>query len=294
MATTVPFLDFRNFTGINNVKDKFSLHLNELSEATNVDLDDAGVVVRREGQVKKQSGEFKSVFATDYMLIAVKDGDLVRVSDDLTSSTVLRADVGDMKMSYVEVNDNVYYTNGQAIGYIENLESKEFTAPDTEGRIRTPAGHLIEYFHGRLYVAKGNIVYYTDPMNFAQVRKRKGFIQLDKYITLMKAVDGGMFISDGNIKFLSGSSPENFVVHIMANYNAIKGEIIDGSFLGGETPIAGKVLYMLTEKGFCVGLSDGQFFNLTKDRYTNITATGASGVHRVVNGISQFVTITEN
>lgn len=294
MATVVPFLDFRNFLGINNVKDKMFLNPNELQEATNVDINDAGVIVRRKGWVKKQSGKFNSLFATNNMLIAVKDGDLVWVSDDLYSSTVLRANVGNTKMSYVEVNGKVYYTNGQIIGYIENFESKELPEPNRAGRMKTPAGHLIEYYRGRLYVANGNIVYYTDPMNFAQVNKRSGFIQLNGYIKLMKAVAGGIFVSDGNIKFLAGESPKNFMVHTVANYDAIVGKIIDGSYLGGEVPVNGKVLYMLTEKGFCIGLGDGQFFNLTKDRYTNITASDASGVHRVFNGMSQFLTIVEN
>ena len=110
----------------------------------------------------------------------------------------------------------------------------------------------------------------------------------------MKAVENGIYVGDNKIKFLAGETPDNFVVHTVADYNAIKGKIIDGSYLGGEVPITGRILYMLTEKGFCIGLNSGEFFNLTKDKYTDIDATGGSAVHRIINGTSQFLAITEN
>lgn len=293
MATISPFVEVGAFKGINNVDDTISFGAGFLSEANNVDIDNQSLISRRSGYTLKLAGNFQSIFGGSNILLAVKDGNLVEVDDDFSSYNILHSNVGTLPMSYVEVNNKIYYTNGIVIGYVQNGESYQLKEPAETGRSKLPAGHIIEYYHGRLYTAKGNVIYYSDAMNLEQIQTRKNFIQLNSRIAMLKAVRDGLYTADGSIKFLSGMIPNEFSVNILSNYNVIENTAVrmDGSYLNLGNPIDGKVIYMATERGFAIGMNGGQFINLTSKYYSDINGARGSGVYITEQDKNKYLVI---
>ncbi|MGZ8317509.1 MAG: hypothetical protein ACXWVD_00270 [Telluria sp.] len=90
----------------------------ELADATNVDIDDSGQLMRRSGQVLKVSGACHSLWASGELCLYVKDGALYRLHSDY-SSTLLVSGLAPHAMHYVDVNGRIYYSNGAQTGIVD-------------------------------------------------------------------------------------------------------------------------------------------------------------------------------
>jgi hypothetical protein len=260
-------MKWQGFSGINNRHRPEELKPGELSCARNVDIDDAKRLRRRDGYDLAVAGNYHSLWSDGSVCLVVKAGSLFNVNTDFSTS-LLRVNVGDSPMSYVSVNGVVYYTNGSVIGYIENGADYQFSTPSTSFKLAPPAGQLIEYFNARLYIAQGPVLWFTDAMAFNRVDMRKGFKQLPSDIQMVRAVDGGIFVSDqGQTYFLSGASPEKFLLNSVcsASIPVMGPATIQGVKFSNE--IKGSVAFFTTEDGLCAGLSDGSVIQLTANTY---------------------------
>jgi hypothetical protein len=131
-----------------------------------------------------------------------------------------------------------------------------------------PAGHLMEFYNQVVYVAVGNLIYCSDPTFPAQYDYRKGIIPFKSRITMLKAVDDGLWISDSeSIYFLNGSTIWDFSFQPRQASPVIErsATTIDGRFLGTDSN--SKSVIMLTPSGICLGANGGNFLTPTADRY---------------------------
>lgn len=261
-------LTWKAFKGLNNRQRPEELKHDELSLARNVDIDDAGRIKRRDGydDIATLVGNYHSLWSDGSVCLAVKSGVLYRINKDKTE-TALRGNVGDSTMAYVSVNGSVYYTNGTVIGYVEDGSDNQFAVPTDSFKIVTPSGQLIEYFNGRLYIAKGSVLWFTDALKFNQVDMRHGFKAFPTDIQMVLAVDGGLYVSDEEATyFMSGPSPEKATLTDVCK-PAIPGS---GSVLKGtkfSKELKGMVAFFSTEDGVCMGLSDGSTVPITLHNY---------------------------
>lgn len=102
-----------------------------------------------------------------------------------------------------------------------------------------PPGQLLEYYKGRLYVAADDILYCGDPYS-DYYDGRHGVYQFEGFITLLRAVEGGLYVADGHHHFLRGDSPMEFsLVKNIIEGNAIiyTDAIVDGQYIGGKEGI---------------------------------------------------------
>jgi hypothetical protein len=283
-------------SGINNVADKTRLKEGELLYATNVDISDKGEPSRRNGIVKKvtPAGQVHSMWGDNKMCFYVENGVLKRLNNDYTS-TVLRTDVSNYHMSFTEVNDKYFYSNPAAIGYIYNGESKIFATPTKEFRHAPQPGQIVEYFNGRLYIARNEIIWYSDVNYFGEVDRRTNFITLENEITMMKAVDDGLWITVGDINrqntyFISGATTETQSLKRFAGYGCIEGsdvKIKDGQKVGEG--LSGTVIMWTSNQGICIGANSGNFINVTDGRYNVANRRYGAGIFRDENGFSQYI-----
>lgn len=260
-------MKWQGFSGINNRQKPEELKPGELSYARNVDIDDTKRLMRRDGYDRVAVGNYHSLWSDGSTCFVVKAGNMFSVNSDF-STTLLRVNVGDSPMSYVSVNGVVYYTNGAVIGYVENGVDYQFAAPSVSFKVAPPAGQLIEYFNGRLFIARGPVLWFTDALAFGRVDTRKGFKQLPSDIQMLRAVDGGIFVSDQEqTHFLSGASPEKFLLNgvCSASIPVTGPATIQGNKFSNE--IKGSVAFFTTEDGLCAGLSDGTVIQLTANTY---------------------------
>jgi hypothetical protein len=266
MAETA--LKWKSFKGLNTRQRPEELKPEELSIARNVDIDDAGRLTRRDGydDISTLTGNYHSLWSDGSICLVVKGGNLYQVNTDW-SETTLRINVGDSTMAYVSVNGTVYYTNGVVIGYIEDGTDKAFTDPGVTFKISPPPGQIIRHFNGRLYIAKGPVLWFTDAMAFGRVDTRTGFKQFPSDIRTIRPVDGGLFISDADETFfMSGPSPDKASLKTVGKAAITGSDLsIQGRLFSKE--IQGSVAFFTTEDGICMGMSDGTVISMTSSTY---------------------------
>ena len=87
-----------------------------------MDIDNEGKAKRRTGYTRKYtpSGKIHSMWSNDRICLFVEGSTLKRLNADYTASTI-RDGVSTLPMSYVDVNENVYYSNATVNGYVDSL-----------------------------------------------------------------------------------------------------------------------------------------------------------------------------
>jgi len=289
-------IDFSNFKGINNVDDALNLADDELAEASNVDIDNRGKIQRRNGYTKKYTptGVLHSLWSNDRICLFVDGTSLMRLYEDY-SSTVVRSNVTTLPMSYVDVNEKIYYSNASVNGYIENGLDVAFSDPGIKFKQAPKPGQHIEFYNGRLYIARNETIWYTDAYALGRVDMRSNFISMKDEVTMLKAVDDGIYVSIGDINdrssviFLGGSTPEEFTYKVVADYGAIEGTAVKpkSAFIGDG--IEGQTVLWTSRKGICLGANGGRLTNLTAQRYVVPNNRFGAGLFRLQNGIPQYI-----
>lgn len=137
-----------------------------------------------------------------------------------------------------------------------------------------PAGQLVAYWRGRLWVADGAILYYSEPHAY-ELFDLRHYVEFPGPITLLAPIDeqtgGGLFIAASEqTGFLGGASPEEATYTPLLDYGAILGTLqyVEGT-LFGDGDLGGRMVPMwASTAGICVGLPDGSVRNITEGRYS--------------------------
>lgn len=234
--------------GIDNRSPETAIPSGTVREAVNVDIDD-GKVSRRSGYQLAQSGDFRQLFTPGHgqFLLAVKNGNLVRMNAALTAATLVTA-VADV--SFCEFNDNVYWSDGISRGRI-----------DTDGVAHAwglpvpPAPQASAYATGGLDAGDYQVCYvYASALE-------EGGASLASQVTV--AAGGGILLSNipNNIAtdlikvFVTGANGDVFYQHSLLPTSAY------ATFLVGVAPL-GKQL----ETRFMQPLPAGSILRAFKGR----------------------------
>lgn len=110
-------ISVERFQGLNNILPPHRTPIEFLKAAVNIDIDDSGGISKRAGYTKVDSGKYHSVWSDGSRCYAVKNGDLVNISDGLEISTIL-AGVGEEKISFDSFEGTVYFSSIRQNGII--------------------------------------------------------------------------------------------------------------------------------------------------------------------------------
>jgi hypothetical protein len=193
-------------------------------------------------------------------------------------------------MNYVRPVDKIFLTNNNVIGYVEDGVYVDFTTPTETYKSLMKPGHLIEWFNGRLYVAQGGEVWFSDAVYPGSTDERKNFKQLGGYISMMRAVKDGIYVSNSKeTYFMAGLDPGEAALVKVAGYPAVLGSDvkIDGDRLGRD--ISGRAVLWLSPLGICAGLDGGTFINLTQNFYRPTSLTESRAMLRMVGNFYQYL-----
>lgn len=304
---TEPFLDFRNCLGIDNVTPVNKLTPTKkgffVQKAENVDINDDGELLRRQGFVNSYGGNTHSIWANEDsdLVLFVEDGTLKKWNADM-SSTILLHYVGDSRMEYVEVNKIVYFSNEQVVGFIKNGEVNPFSTPTEKFKIKMKGGQAIEYFKARLYAAKDNVIRYSDVLDLTRMDERSDFIQMEDRVTMIKGVDSpqgsGLYVGTRKkVYFMLGDDPVEgkFVNVKVLDCGAIEGsaiKLIDDWGRGVEE----QAVVFGTPFGVYVGRNAAFISQLTPS-YSIIPETGiitrATAILKDDRGYNQYLMVAE-
>lgn len=242
----------------------------ELAKAVNVDIDATGAVSRRTGFVRLAGGNVHSLWSDGAEAYAVMGGDLCRVGAD-GSAAVVRAGLTEgARMAYLRVDDRVFYANGLEKGILRSGNHEDWGGRPYPGPAFTvaygdpPAGRLLEYYGGRIYMAVGETVYFTCAVGlFHWVDLAAGYLPpLDGDIRMLRAVDDGLYIgTQRGVVFAAGAGPEEFAYRLVCRAAPVEGT--DALFPeGGRGKAAGKdfqgkALAWIGEDGVYLGQGSG-------------------------------------
>lgn len=151
---------------------------------------------------------------------------------------------------------------------------------DTQFVTKPPAGRILRVHHARMYIADGNVLWYTDPYALDRIRPAKSFFQFPGPVTVVESVESGLWIVADKTYFFRGTGPENFVQDAKLNYGAVFGT-------GSRVPDTNEVMWY-SNKGVVMA-DNGEIVNKQEANVATETGTVGASVMRDENGIKQFM-----
>lgn len=299
-------LNYESTTGLNKTQDASRLMVHKggnaavlsLCKAMNIDVDATGGISIKKGQTLLLAGNYSSMKGWDDICLLVHSGSLKRLYDDFTTLETLYSGISH-RVSYCRIGKEIYFTDSVVIGKINN-GTYEALPGVTMGftkatlinhfqttRMPTPAGQILEFYNNRLLVAHGDILYITDPMAYHRVHKKKGFIQMNGYISMVKAVQDGIFVSDkSGTYFLKGDTPKDLSKADKSPHKAIPYAVEDVDLkkmgvgkLGIQLP-EGKYFVFAANDGIYLAGDGGFIKSLTDKKYPEITSNTGTILYR--------------
>lgn len=144
-------------------------------------------------------------------------------------------------------------------------------------------GQLLDTFDSRILVASGSVLWFTLPYAHGLSDYRDGYIPFSDRITMLLAVEEGVYISADRTYFLRGLGTPSMVLEDVLPYKAVERAAI-------HLPDSKDVLWF-SERGFVRGTKGGEAANLTENRVT--VEQGTSGCVGIVefNGDKRYVAV---
>lgn len=181
-------------------------------------------------------------------------------------------------------------------------DTGELTLPlDCQFLSAAPAGQLIAYYRGVMFVAVGDVIYPSEPFDYERFDLRK-YIPCAGRVTLLASMtdkeltdagrSSGFFIgTDRSCGVLVGSSPADFQYIPKTDYGAIPGAVdsVDAALF--DASLTTRALPMwLTTQGVCVGMPDMSVQNLTRTKFGSSADTpGAAVLQAAGKGAAIFM-----
>ncbi len=224
----------------------------ELAEAVNVDVV-GGRLVRRPGFSRLVDQGFHSLFSDGPNCYAVAGDTLYLVPGQGEPRSLRTGLTPGARVSFVAVGRDVYFANGVETGVIRDglvrpWSVPAYPGPDHAGRyVPPPAGHLLEYHAGRIWIARENLVCFTEGAGlFDWVDGLAGFLPpVVGAVRLLRAVAGGLLIGDEvGVTFAAGNDPRTMtfarvcpvapipgsdVALVPGRHEAVAGRELDGA-----------------------------------------------------------------
>ncbi len=161
---------------------------------------------------------------------------------------------------------------------------------------RPPGGSIVRSYLGRLYVASGNVIYFTEAMNPHVYHPMEGFFQFAEDITLMEPVENGIYVAyGGRTVWLNGDDPKDMSKTLISNYGAVQGTsawLPGGTFSSDSDPAPRpSVCWWDTNGVLQVGRPGGRLVPQTDNSYRAAPAAEGTALYREVDGIKQVLAV---
>lgn len=88
-----------------------------------------------------------------------------------------------------------------------------------------PAGTVLAYCGGRLYIADGPIVWYTEPLQYGRCRRASSFLMFPSDVSIMAGVKDGLWVAADQTYWLAGTDPAAFSPSVALPFGAAKGSL---------------------------------------------------------------------
>lgn len=156
-----------------------------------------------------------------------------------------------------------------------------------------PAGDELGYIGGRIYVAKGGIVQYSEPFAPELFDLRKNYIFSSRVTLVAPVKDGIYFGTDTAIYWVAGTDPGKSDALKLADYGVHRGTLAYGPTSTVVEGAKGMAAFFASKQGICFAPDGGGMVNLTMDRFNYPPMDRGAGVFREIGGSPQYVAVLQ-
>ena len=154
-----------------------------------------------------------------------------------------------------------------------------------------PTGQHLGQWRGRLVVAQGRTLRFSEAMAYHVHDPRHGFVQMPQRITFVAPVDGGLWVGQvDHVVFLRGTAPQELVFERKTSRAPVPGSTValTSDEAGEASGGARAAVAWLSSIGFAMGTPDGGIIEPQAQRLRAISATAGSTVvqhHRLTTAL---------
>jgi hypothetical protein len=145
---------------------------------------------------------------------------------------------------------------------------------------KMPPGQLVAHLNGRLFVAAGNVLYYSEPYALGLHSPARGYIPFAESITMVEPCQNGLYVSADQTYWIDGDTLKADLNPVLP-YKAIFGT-------SGPVPNENRC-YWCSERGMVVGDQDGKVKNLQEATVATSSAVAGASMFHEHDGMKQMV-----
>lgn len=201
------------------------------------------------------------------------------------------------------VNGDILYLAGEfnlrMSGAYEIVEAKFSKQADNVQLHRMPAGSIVRAYNGRVLVARGKEVWFSEPYRYGLTSRRHNFVAFNSEVVMIEPVIDGIYVGvlDGAVYFLRGGGPTEFSMDIVSTNAPAR----YASCLVQPARLPKKLAEVtdspaavwLGAMGYSIGLPGGAVKDVQADRIALEAALGST-VALTSQGIKQALSIVES
>jgi len=198
-------------------------------------------------------------------------------------------------------------TNGDALYQARDIAAGQTSAMMGAGNLGRPlatqflspmpAGQIVRSLAGRLYVACGNEMRWSEALRYGLTHSKDNVRRIGARIGLMEPVgEGGdapgMYVADHKRTYwIGGANPSAQSQRIVYPYGAVPGTgiVVPASMFGFDTTLP--VAYWIAANGVaCIGMPGGQVVPLREKQVVAPKASHGASLFREQDGLRQIIT----
>ena len=308
--------------GEHHVADETAIPDGFARKIVNWDIDDSGKLeVRPEFETLPMVPGCHSMWtkADQSLTLVFVGSELHRLVGGVTLLSLGYFISGRGRVWFVEINDEVYFSNGEDGGVLtdyltvepfgttpaipEQPAGSEVVDPRTFYQ-PMPFGRYLARYAGRLWVAVGDTIFYSQPINYSQHDRRYDFITAPGYITGFGAVSDGLYVSTRQeVFFLRGDDPKEMRLVKCSDAAAVLDSQVylpfdtvdtDALSINGSQYQVSNAFAWLSRHGLCIGLPSGVVRILTADRARLPVYAQANTALLARDGFYQVVSVVDS
>jgi len=153
-----------------------------------------------------------------------------------------------------------------------------------------PSGQYIDYYNGRLWIADGNVLWFSEPWRYGLFKYATNFIEFPEEIKFIKSLNTGMYVGSDKVYFLRGSSPDELTYKSVFDATPIHNTaiVVDTTLFNFEN-VFGKGVFLWSDKGALLGIEEGSVIPLSHKRYVPDEYDSGTSFLKAEDGITHII-----
>lgn len=262
-----------------------------LAEARNVVIDRDGTARLRPGFRRLSGQGMHSLFPCGDGALGVAGDRLRLIGRDGSHVALRRGLTPDAPMAYARQGGRVFYANGREKGLVVDGRHEEWGGRAFPGPVvgrsyeAPPAGHLLESHGGRIFIARGGMVLFTEGAGlFHFVDPALNWLPpMSGRVRLLRSTGDGLYLGDDQgVLFAEGRRPDAFVYRQASPLAPIEGAalVLDPARhpLAAGREISGPSVLWADARGLVLGQPGGRVVRVAEFPVPP-AARGAAAVH---------------